>query len=234
MRQIFVDSRDRVSGTTTAFSIQLPETLVIEGSGHKARIDQLRIPLSSPTIETGDNDTILVRVGATNYTITIPQAQYDGPTLAATIQGLLNATVPGAWTVAYVTNRIAMTMSCSNNFTIVGGTYAAQLMFHPYTSTANSYAFTYVSVLGVDMFYLSSSKFSTLDTIGPNNAHDTLMCAPVTSAFGSILVADMPYNTWFNVPANLTTQQLDFQLRDRWYDILSNIVPNVSFLLTID
>ena len=105
MRMIFVDSRDRVSGTSTNFSIQLPETLHVEGAGHKARIDQLRIPLSSPTIETGDNDTSQVRVGSTNYTITIPQAQYDGPTLAATIQGLLNATAPGAWTVTSVTTE---------------------------------------------------------------------------------------------------------------------------------
>ena len=69
MRQIFVDSRDRVSGTSADFSIELRETLVIEEGGHKARIDQLRIPLTIPTIETGDNDTIKVLVGATNYTI---------------------------------------------------------------------------------------------------------------------------------------------------------------------
>ena len=234
MRCIFVDSRDRASGTTTSFSIQLPETLVIEGAGHKARIDQLRIPLSIPNIETGDNDTIWVPLRATTYTATIPQAQYDRPGIASAIQSLLNATAPGSWTVAYVSNKIAMTISCSNNFTIVGGTYAAQLMTHPYTSTSNSYSFSYVSVLGIDMFYLSSSKFSSLDTVGPSNAHDTLMCAPVTSTFGSILVSDMPYNTWFDVPANMTTQQLDFQLRDRWYDVLSNLVPNISFLLTID
>ena len=73
MRMIFVDSRDRVSGSQTDFSIQLPETLHVEGAGHKARIDQLRIPLSIPTIEAGDNDTIQVRVGATDYTITIPR-----------------------------------------------------------------------------------------------------------------------------------------------------------------
>ena len=133
MRQIFVDSRDRVSGTTTDFSIELRETLVIEGAGHKARIDQLRIPLTIPTIETADNDTIQVRVGATTYTITIPQAQYDGPGIASTIQSLLNATAPGSWTVTYITNKIAMTISCANNFTTVGGTYAAQLK-HPDTS----------------------------------------------------------------------------------------------------
>ena len=232
MRQIFVDSRDRVSGTSAEFSIELRETLVIEEGGHKARIDQLRIPLTISTIETGDNDTIKVLVGATNYTIIIPQAQYDGPGIASTIQGLLNATAPGSWTVTYITARIAMTISCSNNFTITGGSYAAQLMSHSYTSTSNSYSFTYVSMLGVDLFYLSSGSFATMSTVGPSGASDTLMCAPVTSAFGTILVLDSPYNTWFDVP-RMTTQQLNFQIRDRWYDVVANL-PNVSFLLTID
>ena len=63
MRQLFVDSRDRVSGTTTNFSIQLPETLVIEGSSHRMRIDNLRIPLVVPTIQTGVNDTLQVCLG---------------------------------------------------------------------------------------------------------------------------------------------------------------------------
>ena len=98
-------------------------------------------------------------------------------------------------------------------------------MSHSYTSTSNSYSFTYVSMLGVDLFYLSSGSFATMSTVGPSGASDTLMCAPVTSAFGSILVVD-------DVP-RLTTQQLNFQIRDRWYDVVANL-PNVSFLLTID
>ena len=70
------------------------------------RIDSLRIPLTVPTIETGDNDTIKVLLGATTYTITIPQANYDGPSLAVVTQGLLNATAPGSWSVSYATNNL--------------------------------------------------------------------------------------------------------------------------------
>ena len=105
-------------------------------------------------------------------------------------------------------------------------------MSRPYTSTANSYSFSYVSMQGIDTMYLSSSRFATLDTVGPNGSHDTLMMANATTAFGSILTADMPYSSWFSVPA-MTCQTLDFQLRDRWYDVLS-IVPNISFVLLID
>ena len=77
MRRLFIDSRDRVSGTSTDFTIELPETLVIEGSNHRARIDNLRIPLTIPTIRTGVNDTIIVQVDGASYTAQIRQANYD-------------------------------------------------------------------------------------------------------------------------------------------------------------
>ena len=231
MRTLYVDSRDRVSGTTTDFSIQLPETLHVEGI-RRGRIDNLRIPLVIPTIRTGVNDTLQVRVGSTTYTVTLQQANYDGPGIATALQGLLFAAAPGTWTVTYDIANISMKIVCSNSFTIVGGTYAAQLMSRAYTSTANSYSFTFVSMLGIDIMYLSSGKFNNLDIIGPGGAHDTLACAVVTEPFGAVLDVSMPQATWFNVPP-MTTQQLDFQLRDRSYNVLT-IVPNISFLLTID
>ena len=232
MRQLFIDSRDRISGTTTDFTIQLPETLVLEGGSHKGRVDNLRVPLTVPTIRTGVNDTIIVQLGSQQYTVAIPQANYDGPAIAATLQGLLQATVPGAWSVTYQTSNIAMSISCTNAFTVVGGTYAAQLMTHPYTKTANSYSFTFVSMLGIDIMYLGSPNFSTLDTFGPGGSHDTLMCAVVTQPYGAVLDVGMPYYSWFEVPA-MTTQTLSFQLRDRSYNVLS-IVPNISFVLFLD
>ena len=125
-----------------------------------------------------------------------------------------------------------MRISCTNPFTIVGGTYGAQLLSRAYTQTSNSYSFSYVSVQGIDMMYLSSPQFATLDTVGPQGSNDTLMAAVVTSPYGSVLSADMPWDTWFDIPS-MTTQQLSFQLRNRSYSVLS-LVPNISFVLTID
>ena len=82
MRQIFVDSRDRISGTPSSdFTIQLPSTLVLEGT-HQARINDLRIPTSIPTIS-GTNNTIEALMGSTKYVVTIPSSQYDGSGLAS-------------------------------------------------------------------------------------------------------------------------------------------------------
>ena len=188
--------------------------------------------MTIPTIRTGVNDTIIVQVDGASRTAQIRQANYDGLGLAAAIQTALSASAPGTWTVTYDVSNIAMYIGCSRNFTITGGSYAAQLMAHPYTNTATSYNFTYVNVLGIDIMYLSSSKFMNLDTIGPKGAHDTLTRAVVTTPFGSVLDVSMPQNVYINVPT-MTTQQLDFQLRNRNYDIL-DIVPNISFVLLID
>lgn len=231
MRQIFVDSRDRVSGTTSDFTIQLPTTLVVPSGTHKLRVDNLRLPVCVPTIRTGVNDTLTVTLGAQSYTVAIPQSDYTGPALATAIQGLLQATAPGSWAVAYDVGNIAMSISCTNNFTITGGTYWAQLKSRPYTQVANKYSFTYVSVQGLDLFYLCSPNFATLDTVGPNGSSDTLMCAVVNEPFGSVLDACMPWNSYVPIPA-MTTQSLSFQLRDRNYNLL-DIVPNISFVLLI-
>ena len=232
MRLIFVDSRDRVSGTSTDFSIQLPETLVLEGT-HRGRIDNLRIPVVVPTIQTGRNDTLQVSVGGTTYTATIAQANYGGLQLASAVQQALAAVAPGVWTVSYDINNISMSIACTSSFDIVGGTYGAQLLSHPYDhSNSRVYYLTYVTVLGIDMVYLSCSRFSNLDIVGPGSSHDTLMSAINNQPFASVIDASMQTDTWFDAP-NVTTQQLDFQLRDRNYNILS-IVPNISFLLVID
>jgi hypothetical protein len=58
------------------------------------------------------------------------------------------------------------------------------------------------------------------------------MCAVVTQEFGGVLDVSMPTDAYFDVPA-MTTQTLDFQLRDRSYNVLT-IVPNISFVLLID
>ena len=54
MRQIFVDCRDRLSGTTTDFTMALPQTLSLN-SGHTGRIDDLRLPNAIPTISVANN-----------------------------------------------------------------------------------------------------------------------------------------------------------------------------------
>ena len=65
MRELFVDSRDRVpGGTSTNFTIQLREQLVV-GPENSFRIDYLRVPLVIPRIQLGINDKLYFTVSGT-------------------------------------------------------------------------------------------------------------------------------------------------------------------------
>ena len=63
MRQLFIDSRDRVTGSTTDFTIQLRETLSTTGGVNFFRIGELRVPLVIPLIQAGVNDTFWYSLG---------------------------------------------------------------------------------------------------------------------------------------------------------------------------
>jgi hypothetical protein len=232
MKTIYVDSRDRVQGTSPCdFTVQLPSTWDL--TGRRMRCDLLRMPISVPTIQAGKNDTFVVRLGSQDYTVTLSQGQKTGPDLASELQSLLQAAAPGSWTVAYDVANIALRVQCSNNFTVVGGTYAAQLMSRAYTTTANSIRFSYCPVLGEDVVFLCSKDFAGLDNVGPNHAHDILLPCTITAPFGSVQEFNMPQDTWHDCPS-VSLNQLSFQLRDRDYNLMTDFVPNISFLMTID
>ena len=230
MRQIFVDSRDRISGTPSDFTIQLPATLVLP-EGHTCRIDDLRVPITIPTVSSL-NDKIQVQMGSSSYTVTIPIGQYDGPGLASVVQQALQGAVPGVWTCNYSTALISMLVACNNPFTFTGGSFMNQLLQRPYTQTDKAYYFSYVPVVGCDVLYLCSKDFATMETVGPTGSNDTLMSVPVNTPYGGVQVSSMSSVVWIDCPA-VCTQQLSFQLRDRDYNILHQ-VPNISFVLTID
>ena len=108
MRQLVVDARDRVSGTTSDFSIQLPETPTIKSSQTKMRIDSFRYPVVIPLVQTGVNDKIYEQHGGLHYCATLTPGNFSGTDLATNMQSALQAAVnarasPGTWTVAYST-----------------------------------------------------------------------------------------------------------------------------------
>ena len=232
MRTIWVDSRDRVTGSPCDFSIQLGHTLDTTDRPHRMRVDHLRLPVTMPTI-TSQNNTFAVNIGSTTYTVTLPTKQYDSTSLPSTLQSLLTTAVAAGWNVSYDIYTVSMTIVCSSSFTVAGGTFATQLMSRPYTTTANSIRFSYVPLSGMDTIFLCSYQFSNIDNHGPNGSHDILLPCNITSAFGSVQEFSMTLPDWVTCPS-MCTNHLSFQLRDRSHNLLTDYIPNVSFLLTID
>ena len=233
MRQIFVDTRDKIpGGTNSNFSIVLPQTLSL-GPGHQGRIDNFRLPVSIPTIYS-NNNSIVLDMGGTIHTVVLTEGQYtSGAHLAGEIQAKLRAGPPGNWNVTYDGSKMSMNINCDNSFRFIGGTFMSRLLARDhYYDNYGTYVFQYVSLQGLDMCYLCCSQFSNLDSVGPKGASDTLCAIPITVGFGSVQEYSMSTSVFFDIP-QITTQQLSFQLRDRDYNIL-NIVAGISFTLTID
>ena len=236
MRQIFVDARDKTSGTSANFSITLPQTLVL-GAGHQGRIDDLRLPVTTPTIYHG-NSGIYLTMTATGEKkeVYVAEGNYTtGEALSHAIYAAIAAPggAPGAWNVVYNPSKLSMTITGSNGFIFTGGSYMEKLLARPYTyESGNSYTFSYVPLQGLDIVYLCCSNFANLDLVGPKGVSDCLCAIPVNVGFGGVLIYSMPSSVFIDLPA-ITTQTLTFQLRDRDQNVL-NIVPNVAFTLTID
>jgi hypothetical protein len=236
MRQIFVDTRDKVpGGTNSNFSIVLPQTLSL-GPGHQGRIDDFRLPMSIPTIHDGNNSITVTMQGGGVYTVFLGKGQYaNGQALAAEIQAKLRAGPPGEWIAKYYeSSMILQIYNNTNGFQFTGGSFMSSLLSRGYDYTGgNTYEFPFVTVQGLDMCYLCCSQFNfSGQSVGPKGSSDILCAIPIVVGYGSVQHYSMSSSVFFDIPA-LTTQQLSFQLRDRNYNIL-NIVAGISFTLTID
>lgn len=237
MRQIFIDARDKTSGTNASFTVTLPQTLALS-SGHQGRIDDLRLPVTTPTIY-AQNSGFSLRVGSDPEIVDSFEEKYygqynNGPDLANMIKLELARVKAGQWNVTYNVSNMSMSISYHSPFVFTGGSFMQRLLDRPYTRDpgGTAYTFLYVPLQGLDMVYLCSSNFITLDNVGPKGASDCICAIPITVGFGSVQAYSMSNSVYFEIPA-ATTQSLSFQLRDRDNNLV-HALQNVAFTLTID
>ena len=194
------------------------------------------------------------------YAAMLTHGNYSGTDLAALIQTAMTSATsyptagvafPKAGTTfvaSYDNHTASLAITCSdptfhvltdaeiktlNPSYIKLPTFASTLFNNSYkysNAATQTITFSYCSVQAVDIMYLTSTRLSSADTLGPNGSVDTLMAAVPQSDFASVLVQSMSPEVFLNCPT-ISTSTLDFQLRDRNYNILQNL-PNISFVLT--
>ena len=234
-RQIFVDSRDRISGTPSNFTIALKHTLNTTDRPHRMRVDHLRLPITIPTI-TDQTNVLKVSLDGTSFTsVTIPATQYDAISFPQTLRDRLNSTIPArSWNVVYDLNKISLTISANGFFSLDGdGSLNKRLKQHHWIDGGNFVEFTYCPLNGADVIFLCSDQFSSIDNHGPAGSHDVLLPCNITAPFGSVQEFSSTIPDFVSCPP-ISTNTLTFQLRDRSHTLLTEYLQNVSFLLTID
>ena len=123
MRQLFIDSRDRISGSPQSFDIQLRETLTLS-QANSFRIDSIRIPLVIPRIQTGVNDRIFFTLQNEQggvRSITLTQGTFSGVEMAEMIHERFQTEHPEGpnpevtdtiWQVTYSNTTAGMSIAC--------------------------------------------------------------------------------------------------------------------------
>ena len=144
-RSIFVDSRDRISGTPSNFTILLKRTLNTTDRPRRMRVGHLRLPISVLTLTDQSNVlTVSVYGGASFTSVEMPAQQYDAISFPQIIRDRLTSLVPSrTWNVGYDINRISLTISANGSFLLNdSGSLNRRLKQHPYVDGGNFYQFT--------------------------------------------------------------------------------------------
>lgn len=104
-----IASQDRSSGTASNFRINLPQGGQMNGTKWKLR--EVLLPQTMYNIRENVNNSVCIRVGATNYNLTVPPGGYNITTLMNAIQVRLVAVLGGSWSLIYDSSTMLVTFS---------------------------------------------------------------------------------------------------------------------------
>ena len=172
MRQLFIDSRDRIAGSPQDFKIQLRDTLTTTAANY-FRIDNMRIPLVMPRVKTGLNDKLYINFGGPSvlqvFAITLTQGTFAGGELATMIQTALHDAHPESpnpeviqiWQVKYDYHTASMSIAnlTDTSFYIFND---AELKAMGVKLNA-----TYPNSFCSQLFYDNSGNVTTSPTVAP-------------------------------------------------------------------
>jgi len=221
---IWVDSRQRTSGTHSNFEVALRESVHL--SDARVRVDKLTFADSFLTTDLGSN--LYFADGNNGFTyVTVPDAAYTGFSLAQAIKDatgrdcvynvLTNTLVhvlqsaDKPWlsdaAVAQRTGTYASGASASNvrslNEVLGEGTISGIFV-----------TWSWIRLAPYDVLYLRSNRLRCENHHGMRGDHDILCSIPLTQGVGSQIEAQTPTNVYYNLAGGSSCRTMDFRLTD--------------------
>jgi hypothetical protein len=249
METIFIDSRNRTSGSASDFSIHLRETLNLTGA--RMRIDKLAFVNSFWTVTIENRYLYFKTTDPTSPLVsyTLSPGAYTAPELVLHMSSITGR----PW--SYNSREGSMTVVCSDDTHTLAtddelaaitnwivtppGTspsnpksFNEQLGHTTTASTATIY-FPWVSMAQYDVLYLRSSKLTARGTHGPRGEHETLCMIPITQPFGRLVEGGYPQDCWMHL-GDISTRNLDFQLVNHKGIPVTLLQGSISFQITFD
>ena len=234
---IFVDSRQRTSGTHSDFQFQLRETVTVQGA--RLCIKHVRFTDTFYTIEDW-NRRFYFDDGAGGITfVELPIAAYTGTKLAATLAQLTGRTV------TYNDQTNALTMSSAPGahpfpeddlLQLYGDPHSCNNVLGPFEVSADGSSVTYpfVTMAPFSDIYLRSHALRCHRVFGPKGEHDILCKITLKDGVGRVVEAGMADGVYLDL-GDTSLRSLDFRLTDtKGRPVNLRGEAGISFQLVLD
>ena len=221
---IWVDSRQRSSGTDSDFEVSLRETVHL--SDTRCRIDKLTFTDSFYTTDLGAN----LYFAAPDYSfsvVSVPEGAYTGFTLAAAIKSatgrdcVYNVQTNSLVHVLQGTDRpwlsdAAISLRTGNFPAGASASNVRSLNEVLGEGVVNGIFVTWpwIRVAPYDVLYLRSNRLRCENHHGPRGTHDSLCSVPLTQGIGSQVEASTPVNVYYKLAGGSSCRTMDFRLTD--------------------
>ena len=239
---LFVDSRGRLEGTDSAFSIELRESLHL--TEHGMRVDKLRLTNSFLTTDLGKY--LYYKDGSGGITShAIPEQAYTGAQLAAAMQTATSRTTTydpntNAITQASTTGQEWLSDAALKAYSgfPAGASNTAPLSLGTVLGESaivgSNIVWAFVKMAPYDYLFLRSRRLTVASSQDPNGRHDVIACIPLTKGIGAVETANSPDGVYLKLPNDLVLRSVDFSITDYKGNIVDLRGRPISFELCFD
>ena len=240
---IFIDSRERSSGTDSSFEITLRESVHLQS--HRLRVDHCRFVDSFFTTDLGKYVYYKDGSGGIQY-FALPEQAYTGPRLAVALQTATGRTTTysdqtNAITQVVVSGQEWLSDEELRGFTSgfpAGANSTTPLSLNgvlgPSAVVDGSLLWSFVKMSPYDHVFLRSRRLTVENSHAPNGAHDVLCMIPLTEGIGRTVVGKTPDGVAHELPADLVLKTVDFSLTDYKGAVVNLRGRSLSFQLTLE
>ncbi len=240
---VYVDAKDRESGSTSDFVISLAGGDTINFTENtRLRIDGLRVVNAFATV-TPLNRYLYVREPGNDFRIIILQTGYFN---AYNLSRMIADNFGPSYNVHYTdsTNGIDISRFDNQGFHIYTDAELLQrgnsnpqsfneMLRNPQGAYVNNSSFhcIFVTTCPYDYIFLRSSRLTSDLSLCTGGARDVLPRIPIHAAFGDVIVANTPWDESLPIGGG-PLSACDFRVTDRFNAVVDLVEGSLSFQLT--
>jgi hypothetical protein len=241
---IYVDSRNRASGSDSQFEIQLRESLTLENA--RVRVDKLRFIDSFMSTDLGRNVYFRDGSGGLN-SFALPEQAFTGPRLAAALQSLTGRSCSysdqtNALTMAQVSTQEFLDDAALRSFDAslfppgaspTNPLSINQVLGPSFVNDDGNLVFSFVVMSPYSHVFLRSRRLTCEGVHGPDGTHDILCMIPLDQGVGRTVTSASPDNVYYDLGPT-TLRHIDFSLTDFRGNVVNLRGRSLSFQLVFD